>query len=218
MAYLAAIYLLRPLLLETIAKLIVVFVGFVIVGAVFSYFELPGFSPQLPPDTSLPAKAAYLLTYNARFSHPFIGLSNNLATVLAFFPFILAACFRITGSSLYLWMLYATLIAILATLSRGVMLALIVTLMVYFFTRSFRFMPLHKFLKFFSILASGFILFIMLNPATLNHFKGRLDARGIHTRLHLYRQTIEALESAPLLGYGAGMKLDFIQGSNGKKF
>lgn len=214
LAYLAAIYLLHPIPFERIAKLIVLFVSLVIIGAVFSYIGLPGFSPQLPPDFSSQANEAYLITYKARFSHPFIGLSNNLATILAFFPFILAACYKITRARLYLWTLYATLIAILATFSRGVLLALFIVTAAYLLAQRTRFLSSRMLVKGIISVALGLTLFIMLNPVAAKHLGARFSLTEIYVRMDLYRQTIEAVKSAPFLGYGAGVTLDDIRGSN----
>src|SRR5262245_35407208 len=57
-----------------------------IVPAVLLLLHVPGFAPQVE---GIKHSSGGYLTYYTRLSHPFIGGSNNLATVLAFFVPIL---------------------------------------------------------------------------------------------------------------------------------
>jgi O-antigen ligase len=206
-AYLAAIFLFRSMEFKSIAFTTIIFLHIIIISAVFSYFGVPGFNPQIPPDVSSETQAAYLLTYKARFSHPFIGLSNNFASVLAFYPLILASCSRITGSKAYIWTLSLTLAAILATQSRGVLLAFLVGLIAYLSKKKFKSYLAPRMTTCLFLVSLGILLYFHSNPTSLTYLKDRFTLLEIYTRIEIYKQTINAIIEAPLLGHGAGVPI-----------
>jgi len=213
-AFLTTIFLFRFLTFESIAILIKIYLCIVIFSAVFSYLEIPGFHAQIPPGLSWEIQDAYYITYDARFSHPFIGQSNNLASILAFFPFILASCFRITGSKSYIWILCLTIIAIMATLSRGVLLSLGIGLLIHLFTRNIKLMNVRRLIGCVVIITIGVVMFFTFNPVALTHLRERLSPAEIYTRIELFQQTINAVKKAPFFGYGAGVSLNLITESS----
>jgi len=108
-----------------------------IVTSIASYFPGSPFKPELTMLSQALNQDGFLLSYYARLSHPFIGLSNSFATILAMFlPFI----FLVNRAGLYKrsswWVIILTFGAIIATGSRGVLLAVVIVYMGLFFLES----------------------------------------------------------------------------------
>lgn len=175
-----------------------------------SYSSLSFLQPQLPGGSVNSWSSVYLFSYNARLSHPFIGLSNNFATILAMvFPFCLY-----TGKALHsrLWIALSALLlgAIGATLSRGVMLALFSAFSIYFFLRLISSFRIRKsdFVHFaWIIVGTSAICFAAYNfvPQMGARLVDRLDLRGAKVRFIAIEEAINVISKQPILGYGGGI-------------
>lgn len=212
-AYLVVMNLLQGGTVECHVKVLRAFTVLVLVAAVFSYSPLGLFPPQIPPDLAEPARAAFELSYHARLSHPYIGLSNNLATILAFVaPLLVALAFAVR--SRWNGVLAALCVAaLLATMSRGVTLGLVLAVLLFSFWHvlttfyvSRRLIIVVIGLMMFSWL--GLLLFVFLSPAALQHLGGRFTLGNVDSRLVAYKLAWEAAWAHPLTGYGAGVGLD----------
>ncbi|MFE3849576.1 O-antigen ligase family protein [Streptomyces griseorubiginosus] len=93
-----------------------------IVPAVLLLLRVPGFSPEEP---GVPTDSDRYLSYYSRLSHPALGPSNNLATVLAFFVPLLLYWGRVRHDRRCTLAGWVTLAAVVCTLSRGVLLGLL---------------------------------------------------------------------------------------------
>lgn len=195
--------LLRVLLFFSISLLLV---------SLLSYPPLSIFHVQLPGEQLMNdgAKAAFLLSYNARLSHPFIGLSNNFATILAMlFPVI----FYIgKGLSSKLWLFVASLLlgAIIATLSRGVSLATAASFGLVFLYKIISTFALSKnsvkYIGLISITSVILVLFVYFTiPEMANHLQDRFNSGGASARFGLAVEAFKSISKHPFLGYGGGV-------------
>jgi len=119
--YLLVVGFLRDAPPSQIVRLLYQWVILLLIPAVLLWQNVPGF---LPPSTVDPLSGDYI-SYFARLSHPFLGRSNNLATLLVFaiVPLgVWAALRRDRRAGLVALISFA---ATLLTFSRGVLLALV---------------------------------------------------------------------------------------------
>lgn len=177
-------------------------------GSFFSY--VPG-SP-LRPEWTMPESqltdGGFLLSYHARLSHPFLGLSNSFATILAMLlPIILFI--RETGfwrrSS---WWTAAMLVgAIMASGSRGVILAVVTAYAAVLFRKlmvSGR-IPGQGILL--VVAALGITaLFVLLSPDALRHLADRFSMANVTSRWDAYAAVFDVLHQTPW-GVGSGVSL-----------
>jgi O-antigen ligase len=181
-----------------------------IVPGVLLLLHVPGFQPEEP---GLSHTSGTYLSYYTRLSHPVLGRSNNLATVLAFLaPLLLywghaQRDRRTTAAAL------VAVLAIFMTLSRGVLLAFVLGGLLYAplavgRRRSGRGGLSAKVL---AVVALGIIaiaVFYSLNPATHEFFAGRLSLANVKDRSELIERSLSKIANRPVLGYGAGVVPD----------
>jgi O-antigen ligase len=181
-----------------------------IVPGVLLLLHVPGFQPEEP---GLSHTSGTYLSYYTRLSHPVLGRSNNLATVLAFFaPLLLywghaRRDRRTTAAAL------VVLLAIFMTLSRGVLLAFLLGGLLYAplavgRTRTGRGGLSTKVLGVVALGTIAIALFYSLNPATHEFFAGRLSLANVKDRSELIELSLSKIASRPVLGYGAGVTPD----------
>lgn len=183
-----------------------------ILPGILLLLHVPGFAPQA---TDLSPTSGDYLSYYTRLSHPILGRSNNLATVLAFFvPPLLywgmhhrATRFTVAG--------IVALIAVFLTLSRGVILALVVVGVLYWLSsRDFRWRPRGRRgsalagVGVASLVLAAIVGLYELNPATSQFFSGRFSTVNFTQRIDLLSTGIRSLIRSPLLGYGGGVTPD----------
>lgn len=212
-AYLETIYLFRSLPQKRLFTLIALIPFALILTATLSYLPRSFLRPEIITPQKL-LDDAFLLSYKARFSHPFLGLSNSFATILAMFlPMSilipkLANCPRWTALIPTL-----TLASIFVTGSRGVILAVLIVLGSNFLWHSMKTarLPISaiRLIVAATILASGFIL---INPIALAHITDRLQVQNIQERISAFLAALEVLNQYPF-GIGAGIPLSSVSDS-----
>jgi hypothetical protein len=120
LGYLVAVNLFTELSARRIVRYLSALVALLILGGVLSLLGAPGFEAPiggLEPGTE--EYLNYVASYYSRFSHPFLGLSNNFATVLAFFVFPLVAYGAACRRRLPLAVAILAAAGVAATLSRA---------------------------------------------------------------------------------------------------
>jgi hypothetical protein len=178
-----------------------------IVPGVLLLLHVPGFAPAEP---GLDHSSGDYLSYYSRLSHPVLGRSNNLATVLAFFAPILLYWGhtrhdrRFTRAGLIIG------IAICATLSRGVLLAFVIAALLYtpFADRRHRAADKGLGMKVAATVALGALatgVFYIVNAPTNDFFKDRLSIKNVEQRGELYSSAFQEIATNPLLGLGSGV-------------
>jgi O-antigen ligase len=177
-----------------------------IIPAVLLLLHVPGFAPQVDyKETS-----GDYLTFYYRLSHPFIGASNNLATVLAFLAPILLYWGHIRHDRRATFAGFITAVAILLTLSRGVLLAFVIAGVLYAFLGSAgRRVPRaglgSKIAATVALGAIAVVVFYNVNPPTREFFTGRLSLTNAEARADLLSSSFESIASRPVLGFGSGV-------------
>jgi O-Antigen ligase len=182
-----------------------------IIPGVLLLLHVPGFGPQ---EQGLDETSGDYLSYYTRLSHPILGRSNNLATVLAFLAPLLLYWGHVRRDRRMILAAFVTLVAIFMTLSRGVLLALVLAGALYLlFTASpWRYTNKGKGrgwgAKVAATASLGLIAIAGLytfNPATQEAFAERLSLANIEDRSELVSEAVDQVERRPLLGSGAGV-------------
>lgn len=168
---------------------------------------VPGFSPQEP---GLSETSGEYLSYYSRLSHPILGRSNNLATLLAFLVPLLLYWGHLRRDRGMTFAAFVGLVAIFMTQSRGVLLALVLVGVLYaLFAISGRDAERRglgaKILLAASLGLIALAVLYTVNPATQEAFEGRLTLANIEDRSALAAEALDQIEERPLLGYGAGV-------------
>jgi O-antigen ligase len=181
-----------------------------IVPGVLLLLHVPGFEPEEP---GLSHTSGTYLSYYTRLSHPVLGRSNNLATLLAFFAPLLLYWGHARRDRRTTVAAIVALLAIFMTLSRGVLLAFLLGGVVYAPLAIGRPRIARGGLpaKLLAIVALGVIaiaVFYTLNPATNEFFAGRLSLANVKDRSELIERALTKISHRPALGYGAGVAPD----------
>ena len=171
-----------------------------LVAPVLLYLHVPGFGPPAEID---PTTGDYL-SYYVRLSHPFIGRSNNLATLLAilFLPLVYWASryrsHRVAAS--------LTGVAIVLTLSRGVLLAVILGgFLLVVRTRKQAMRVLRRLLGPALLGVVGLLIAVLYDPAVAGQIATRATATTVTDRQDLISAGWVALSRQTWLGVGAGV-------------
>lgn len=211
-AFLFAIFLGRLIGWNGLIRLFVGLPLLSILVAMLSYAGIPVLSPQIPPNLEGFDLALFESSYAARFSHPYIGLSNNFATVLVFFLFPLLAIGRIQGSRFATVAAYVVLLAIFATQSRGGILAILIGALFYSRARGYSWTRI-------GVGTAAIALVLAVSAAIAfvggldSLFVDRLSATTLLARLLAYSSALDLISEGPLLGYGAGVQLSQLVGA-----
>lgn len=208
-AYLITLSVFSQWPIVRLLKVTIVLAWILVLTAVVSY--VPG-SPLAPERTFAHQNlehSGFLLSYYARFSHPFLGLSNSFATVLVMLIPLVYAAKRVgvwpVGASATVMVLVA---AVLATGSRGVILAM---LLVFGFLGLYRLyrrgtLPRGLFGGLFGVV--GLLVgFLWLSPEALQHVEGRLSAANVDGRLAAFAAALQVGWQGYPFGIGAGVSL-----------
>ena len=179
-----------------------------IIPGVLLLLHVPGFGPQ---EQGLSETSGSFTSYYTRLSHPILGRSNNLATLLAFLAPLLLYWGHVRGDRRMTVAGFVGLAAIFMTQSRGVLLALLLVAVLFgLFAASRRGTGRRRGLGrrilvavSVGVLAIGVLYTI--NPATQEYFDGRLTLANIEDRSELASEALEDIEKRPALGYGAGV-------------
>lgn len=209
-AYLLAVRELDGLSPARIVTFIRRYAYLLIIPGVLLLLHVPGFEPQV---TGVKESSGEYISYFTRLSHPVLGRSNNLATVLAFLAPILLYWGHMYRDRRATIAGFVTVLAIFATLSRGTLVAFALAGLVYAAVS-----PKNRDERrsgFGSKIASAVILgalavvlFYTFNPATREFFHDRLTLANVSGRTELLSVGFEKFGERPLLGYGAGVAPD----------
>jgi hypothetical protein len=182
------------------------FVVLLVVPAVLLLFHVPGFQPEQP---GLSPSSGDYLSYYTRLSHPILGRSNNLATVLVVFVPVLLWWGHTRRRSAATFVGFLGLAAVVATQSRGVMLASVVALGIFALARPHRRSrgrPVFgKVLGATAVLSVAAFAYYELNPLTRELGASRLSPENVSLRAALYREAFGRLASRPWIGFGPGV-------------
>jgi hypothetical protein len=178
----------------------------IIIPGVLLLLHVPGFAPR----GDLKHSSGGYLTYYTRFSHPVLGGSNNIATLLAFASPILFYWGHTRHDRRCTIAGYVTLAAIALTLSRGILLSFVVAAVVFvpFASRARGGGP-RRFAR--SLLAAALIaaiaigVFYSVNPPTRELFSSRFSVTNVETRSELVSLSVAKIALRPMLGYGGGV-------------
>ena len=128
-AYFLAVALFRGCAAKKIAWFMALFLVLCLLGSVLSALHVPGFEPQVPAEYEVGTAnyLAYLATYYGRLSHPFIGLSNDFASVLVCYVLVFFSWGMLNKNLGYTILAFMTVLGITLTFSRGVMIPMAIT-------------------------------------------------------------------------------------------
>ncbi|MHC3467683.1 O-antigen ligase family protein [Streptomyces sp. 7R007] len=178
-----------------------------IVPAVLLLLHVPGFGPE---ESGLAPDSDRYLTYYTRLSHPALGPSNNLGTVLAFFVPVLLVWGHVKPDARYTRAGYAALVAVAFTLSRGVALALLVAGLLAALghllrRRRISNRVLGKAVSAAAVVSVGVALLYLFNRATRDSFLTRFSSANSTLRVDYVAEAVHWIERRPVLGYGGGV-------------
>jgi len=205
--YLIAVAIFKGVHFETLYKAVVVAVWVLILTAILSY--LPG-SP-LAPEMLYSARegSGFILSYRARFSHPFLGLSNSFATILVMLlPFVYAGRRLGVWPKRSLWTGLVLVAAIIATGSRGVLLAMVVIFGLLWLYRAWAVGTFPR-----GVLGGGLVVlgvaagFLWLSPDATDHLGGRLSAANVDGRVSAFLAALHVATQDYPMGIGSGVSL-----------
>lgn len=213
LAYSAYLFVVNVLLGQPPQFIARLMAGFVIVAclvAILSTLNVPGFAPYtygLTPGT--PEYTAFKASYHSRLSHPFWGRSNDLASVLAFFPLIFITYGFEARRSAYLPLATLTLLCIFLTMSRGVGLAVIAGAAIFVIAAPRTMLRTAVAVvtagaAFSAVMYAGF----QYNEFVRRYLATRLTYVNIADRLNKFEHAVEKIRAAPIWGYGAGVVPD----------
>lgn len=177
-----------------------------IIPGILLLLHVPGFSPQVP---GLSQTSGDYLSYYTRLSHPILGRSNNLATLLAFLTPILLYWGHARRDRRFTRAGVVTVAAIFLTQSRGVLLAFVIAGVLYAPIALGRRTAGSGGLaaKVAATIAVGALavgVLYQLNPETQQFFAGRFTLANVEARSELISASFTGIADSPLLGYGGG--------------
>ncbi len=189
------------------------FVYLLIIPGVLLLFHVPGFDP-LTYDPTLSVTSGDYISFYTRLSHPILGRSNNLATLLAFFIFPLLYWGSRQRLGRFTRAGAVALIAVWLTFSRGVILAVIVSGFLCWFTgidwrhaRARRPGLLGPVVVIAGLGLASVGLFYYFNPQAQLYLNllDRLNPATVTDRLQFIDVAMAKIGSSPWLGYGGGV-------------
>lgn len=206
-AYLSVVVLFRGVATSDLLKGILVVVWILLITGMASY--LPG-SPLAPELLHSEREGSgFILSYRARFSHPFLGLSNSFATILVMLlPFVYAARRLGVWPKRAFWTGMILVAGIVATGSRGVLLAMVV---VYGLLWLYRAWAVGTFPR--GVLGGGLVVlgvaagFLWLSPDAADHLGGRLSAANVDGRFSAFLAALQVATQDYPMGIGSGVSL-----------
>lgn len=180
------------------------FVVLLVVPGVLLWLGVPGFQPPAELD---PRSGDYL-SYFVRLSHPFIGRSNNLATLLVLFVVPLARWAVRTRRPWDIAIVLIAVVALILTFSRGVLLALAVALVAFVVTdRAWR-RPVLRALLWAGPVIAVVATIAFVNPLTRELILSRLSMANVDARVVLLADFWDDVAANWLLGAGGGVGTD----------
>jgi O-antigen ligase len=196
----------RGLTPERIVRMLRRFLYLLLIPPVLMLAHAPGFAPQQP---GIKTSSGDYLSYFSRLSHPFMGRSNNLATVLLMLCLVLIY-WAVThhDRATYVAALVCSL-AIALTVSRGAFVALFAAGL---FSLLLRRPPGPRLARRLAGAATVFAIclvavgwcFYLFNPATHAYIGGRLSLANVDARESRLGEALALAIERPVLGLGAG--------------
>jgi O-Antigen ligase len=179
-----------------------------IIPGVLLLLHVPGFEPQ---QAGLSESSGDYISFYTRLSHPILGRSNNLATVLAMLAPLLLFWGHHRKDRRLMVAAFVTLAAIAMTQSRGAFLALLLAGILYApFAVSRRRTGGSglggRILAAVMFALIGFAVLYTINPATQEYFAGRLTLANVKERSTLASEALDEIGRRPMVGYGAGVR------------
>lgn len=170
-----------------------------LVAPILMYLHLKGFDPP----AQISRSSGDFLSYYTRFSHPFLGRSNNLATLLVILYLPLA--YWAHRYHRHRFAALAVGVAILLALSRGVLLALVISVLFMTMRGQGRAAKLARSLILPFCIALPIELIIMKTvPVVSQNIGGRASTAGVVARQHLLSDGAANLGHNLWIGAGAG--------------
>jgi hypothetical protein len=187
------------------------FACLLLVPSLLMYLHVPGFAPEEP---GLGVTTGDYISYFTRLSHPFIGRSNNLASVLAMVVVVLFYWGTSRHDRASSRVALLTTVAIVLTVSRGVILALVLAGILHLATRTRpRRPPLNRrtaarAVAVLTVVAAAAWSFYLINPDTRLYISGRLSLSNVLLRETRFSDGFAKLGDRPFLGFGSGVLPD----------
>ncbi|MFE9444692.1 O-antigen ligase family protein [Streptomyces sp. NPDC006602] len=181
-----------------------------IVPAVLLLLHVPGFGPE---EAGLSLDSDRYLSYYTRLSHPALGPSNNLATVLAFFVPLLLYWGHVRHDRRFTLAGCVALVAVVCTFSRGVGLGLLTAAVLAGLgslvrRRRFGSRISGKIVAAVASVVTAVVLLYQLNPDTQEFSGSRFSLTNVFIRSQFAVEAIEKIAARPFLGYGGGTAPD----------
>jgi O-antigen ligase len=211
LAYMFAVQQTQGVPAQTIIKWLRRYAYLLLVPSVLMLLHVPGFEPEQPGLN--PSSGSYI-SFFSRLSHPFIGRSNNLATVLALLVFVLFFWGVRHHDRATSFAAFIVIVAIVLTVSRGVILSLLIVTLLYLAVHSRATAALRRYrvLPRLAIIAAAIVaaavVFYHLNPATHQYIGGRTSLVNVILREFRFSAGVIKLGERPWLGFGAGVTPD----------
>lgn len=211
-AYAFAVQQTRGVPAQTIITWLRRYAYLLLVPPVLMLLHVPGFQPQEP---GLKQSSGSYISYFSRLSHPFIGRSNNLATVLALLVIVLFY-WGVRHRNLATTRAALTvLVAIVLTVSRGVIISLLIVILLYYAVnaarvtaalRRYRVLPLLTIIA--AVIIAAAVAFYHFNPDTHLFIGNRTSLANAALREFRFSAGVDKLGERPWLGFGAGVTPD----------
>jgi len=207
--------LFREFSAQSLARLFLIIPIMLISTALLSYVPSSPIQPEAVMPSLAIAQDGFLLSYKARFSHPFLGLSNSFATILAMLlPLVVLVRKLGFWPRRSWWIAIITFSAIISTGSRGVIASVLLGYCFSFLGRlnlTGRLRLPRK--TFFSLIAAMIFAtgFVFLNPNAQKHLMDRLSVVNIVSRLNAFIEVFALLDENPT-GIGSGVSLSDVSG------
>jgi len=198
-----------------ILKSLVIAVWVLIFSSIISYIPGSPLAPEIIYEKWLEDEAGFYRGYRQRFSHPFLGLSNNFAAVLVMLlPFVVLSQKLGVWPRLSLWAGVLIVLSVFATGSRGAILALVLVGALIVFTEAIRHGRIRKKLMIGTGLGVVLVVSVLVMVWGLSahlppHFKNRVSVGGLEARLDAWRSIGGVLLEYPF-GVGAGISLSSV--------
>jgi O-antigen ligase len=171
-----------------------------LVAPILMYLHVSGFGPPAGID---PLSGDYL-SYYVRFSHPFIGRSNNIATLLAILSLPLIYWSVTSKRNRLATSLIG--VALVLTLSRGVLIGVAVCGLFLLVRSRGHFGALLR--RLVAPLVIGVVVLVILvlrDPSVAETIGGRLSSVTVSDRATLLTLGTQAINDNPLIGVGGGV-------------
>lgn len=187
-----------------------IIVGLVIFSTAF-WVGIVDIAPQFTSELS----DRELLTYYARLSHPFLGRSSDLSSVIAMFLFVVAGAWVVQRRVMWAVSVVVGLVGVALTLTRGVILALVVGVIAFGLSIGRRETKLNISRRIVGLMAGGVaiallavIAVVSLSPGfatpLAENLRNRLALSGYQVRVENVSLAWDVIMRNPLVGLGGG--------------